>query len=130
MTNTAISFCVFVVDDDPSVRKALYRLFKSAGYAVETYCSAAEFIGSGKIKSPGCAIIDIHMPSMNGLELQDTLKSAGSALPVIFITALHDENIHARAMANGAKAYFTKPFESDQLLKSVREAIEEIGARK
>jgi FixJ family two-component response regulator len=112
---------VFVLDDDPSVRKALNRLFRSSGFSVETFGSAAEFLASGK--SPGCLVLDVRMPGMDGPELQRKLKSAGSAMPIIFITAVHDDNIHEKVMASGAKAYFTKPFDNDQLLQSVREAL-------
>jgi FixJ family two-component response regulator len=118
---------VFVLDDDPSVRKALHRLFRSYGFSVVTFCSAAEFLASGE--SPGCLVLDVRMPGMNGFDLQRKLVSIGVDLPAVFITGQDTENTRAQALSCGARAYFVKPFENDELLKSVREALDSVGKR-
>jgi FixJ family two-component response regulator len=118
---------VYIVDDDPSVQRGLSRLMKSAGIAARTFGSAAEFMGSECAASPGCLVLDVCMQGMNGPKLQEKLKAVCPAMPIIFITAIHDENIHAGVMANGALAYFVKPFDGEQLLESVRAAFDGIG---
>jgi FixJ family two-component response regulator len=118
---------VYIVDDDPSVQRGLSRLMRSAGLAATAFDSAAGFLGSECSTSPGCLVLDVCMPGMSGPELQNKLKSACPAMPVIFITAIHDENVRAGVMANGALAYFVKPFDGDQLLESVRAAFDGIG---
>jgi FixJ family two-component response regulator len=117
---------VYIVDDDPSVQRGLSRLMRSAGLAATAFDSAAGFLKSDCNTSPGCLVLDVCMPGMNGPELQKKLKSACPAMPVIFITAVHDENVRVRAMASGALAYFVKPFDGEQLLKSVRAALDGI----
>ena len=118
---------VYIVDDDPSVQRGLSRLMKSAGVAARTFGSAAGFLESDCAASPGCLVLDVYMQGMNGPDLQEKLKTVCPAMPVIFITAIHDENVRAKAMENGALAYFVKPFDGEQLLKSVREAFDGIG---
>src|ERR1700684_182919 len=78
---------VMIVDDDDSIRKAVRRLMKSYGFAVETFASAEEFLGSDRLAKTSCLILDVHMPGMNGLELQKRLVASGSVVPIIFITA-------------------------------------------
>ena len=119
--------CIYIVDDDPSVLRGLSRLMKSAGLAAKTFGSAAGFLKSDYAASPGCLVLDVYMPRMNGPELQEKLKSISPAMPVIFITAVHDENVRAGVMANGALAYFVKPFDGEQLIKSVCAALDGIG---
>jgi FixJ family two-component response regulator len=116
---------VYIVDDDPSVRKGLSRLMKSAGLSFRTFGSAAEFLKEDFGELPGCLVLDVRMPVMDGLELQEKLKSEGHAIPIIFITAILDENVRDRVMASGALAYFVKPFDGDQLLQSIHEAFGE-----
>ncbi|MDD5675589.1 MAG: response regulator [Chitinivibrionales bacterium] len=120
------AFTVYIVDDDPSVRRGLSRLMKSAGLAARTFGSASEFLMLGMVKSPGCLILDIRMPGMDGPQLQEKLKTEGSTMPIIFITATasHDENTRVRLMAGGALAYFVKPFDGELLLQGVREAFD------
>jgi two-component system response regulator FixJ len=114
---------VCIVDDDASVRTGLCRLMKSAGLAARAFGSASEFLQARSGPSHGCLVLDVLMPGMGGFELQEKLKSQGPALPVIFITALHDQGTRDRAMANGAHAFFEKPFDADRLLRSVRAAL-------
>jgi len=121
---------VFVLDDDPSVRKALARLFKSAGFSVETFGSAVEFMASGRHREGGCLVIDVHMPCVNGFELRSKLLSIGVNTPVVFITAHDTEQARARAMESGAAAYFAKPFDSEELLATVSEKMRGKGAGK
>jgi two-component system response regulator FixJ len=121
---------IFAIDDDPSVRKALQRLFKSSGFSVEIFGSAAEFLESGRQKKAGCLVIDIHMPNMNGFELLRKLAVTGTHLPAVVITGQDTESTRAQARECGAAAYFVKPFDNDQLVRSVREAFEKMEARK
>ena len=114
---------VFVLDDDPSVRKALARLFKSADISVETFCSAEEFLASGRHGEAVCLVIDVHMPGMNGFELARKLLSMGVNPRTVFITGQDTESVRAKALECGAAAYLAKPFDNDILLRSVREAM-------
>ena len=113
---------VYVVDDDPSVRRALARLFKSHGLPVETYASAAEFLGSRDGNAAGCIVLDVRMQGTTGPDLQKELRARGSVLPIVFITAHDDEKARREALDNGAIAYFVKPVSDDDLLKAVAAA--------
>jgi FixJ family two-component response regulator len=114
---------VFVVDDDGSVRKALQRLLAAVGYEVETFASATEFLGATPAESAGCLILDVHMPGMDGLELQQELNSAGSRLPVILITADKDPGVGERGTKAGAVGFLQKPFDDTTLLCLVNAAL-------
>ena len=98
---TGNQIIVMIVDDDDSIRKAVRRLMKSYGFAVEAFASAEEFLGSDRLAKTSCLILDIHMPGMNGLELQRRLVAAGSVVPIIFITAFTDDRARAQAMSAG-----------------------------
>jgi FixJ family two-component response regulator len=111
--------CIYIVDDDASVRKALARLFKASGLPVETFGSAVEFLESHKEGPSCCLVLDVRMPGMTGLDLQKKLTARGSNLPVIFITAHDDENARKQAMENGAAAWLMKPVNEDELLAAV-----------
>ncbi len=114
---------VFVVDDDLSVRRSLNRLLRSAGFVVETFESAGDFLRQGLGKACGCLILDVRMPDMSGLELQEQLGSSGSTLPIIFITAHHAADAREQAMAAGAVAFINKPFDQEDLLTALRDAL-------
>ncbi|HTY86122.1 MAG TPA: response regulator [Candidatus Acidoferrum sp.] len=115
---------VFVVDDDPSVRKSLARLMKSAGYAVETFTSAREFLDHAHYQdAAGCLLLDVQLPGLNGLDLQQELKQFAFAPSVIFITGHGDVPTSVRAMKDGAVDFLTKPVNDDDLLWAVRQAI-------
>ena len=115
---------VFVVDDDPSVRKSLVRLLKSAGYRTESFASADEFLDLRKRDpGPGCVLLDIQMPGLDGLQLQQKLQNSTRGIPVIFITGHGDIPSSVKAMKAGAVDFFPKPFNDEDLLKAVREAI-------
>jgi FixJ family two-component response regulator len=114
---------VFIVDDDPSVRKALARLISSVGLRVETFEGAAEFLSRAPVDQHGCLLLDIRMQKMSGLELQARLRPAGIALPVIVVSAHTDVPVTVRAMKAGAIDVLTKPFQDHALLDAVQGAI-------
>ncbi len=114
---------VFVVDDDASVRKALSRLLRSAGLRVETFASAQEFLLYDRPDASGCLVLDVQMPGLDGLELQRALNEANVSLPVIFITGHGDIPTSVRAMKAGAVNFLPKPFDDQDLLGAVRQAI-------
>lgn len=121
---------VFVVDDENSVRKALCRLLASAGIAAASYASADEFLAGYERVQPGCLILDLSMPGLNGLELQQALRARDSLLPVIFLTGHAEIADSVRAMKGGAVEFLTKPVEDEKLLAAVREALAtDAGAR-
>jgi FixJ family two-component response regulator len=116
---------VFVVDDDAGVRKSLVRLLASAGYRVESFASADLFLGRWKENSaPGCVLLDIQMPGLNGLQLQEQLQHSAHAIPVIFITGHGDIPSSVKAMKAGAVDFFPKPINDEDLLRAIREAIQ------
>jgi len=115
---------VFVVDDDASVLKSLVRLLKSMGYQTAAYGSAPEFLDDWRRNpGPGCLVLDVQLPGLNGLELQEQLRSASWPIPIIFITGHGDIPMSVRAMKAGAIDFLSKPFQDEILLKAVREAI-------
>jgi len=114
---------VAVVDDDQSFRDALQRLLKSAGFAVQSFASAEDFLNSGQQQHTGCLITDIRMPGMSGLELQSKLNSDHCPIPTIFITAHGDERMRLQAMRAGAVKFLSKTFDGETLLEAVRVAL-------
>jgi FixJ family two-component response regulator len=121
---------VFVVDDDPSVRKALARLLTSVGLSVETFAGASELFARAPRGEHGCLLLDVQMPQTTGLELQQQLEGADIRLPVIFVTAHADVPITVRAMKAGAIEVLTKPFHDGALLAAVQQAIAMDDARR
>lgn len=115
---------IYIVDDDGTVRTALTRLLRSAGLAVEAFGSAEEFLSQMTDTAEGCLLLDILLPGMGGLELQERLAAARSPLSIIFITAHGDEVARKRAMAVGAAAFFRKPLDGEALLDAIRATIE------
>jgi FixJ family two-component response regulator len=114
---------VMIVDDDDSIRKAVRRLMKSFGFAVETFSSAEEFLGSDRLQKTSCLILDVHMPGMNGLELQQHIVESPVAVPIIFITAFNDVGTRAQALKAGAVGYLIKPFADEELLNCIHAAL-------
>lgn len=114
---------VFVVDDDAAVREALSSLIRSAGHTVEIFASAQEFLKRSAPDVPACLILDVHMPGLNGLELQRALPGAGIFLPIIFITGQGNISMSVRAMKAGAVEFLTKPFRDIDLLNAIDAAI-------
>ncbi|MFM0008509.1 response regulator [Paraburkholderia dipogonis] len=116
---------VVVVDDDESVCRAIKRLLRSVGIAAETFASGDAFLdvlSSMPSYRPDCVILDVQMPGLNGLEVQQRLS--GSGTPVIFITAHDDISVREQAFAGGAVAYILKPFNDDLFIRTVRAALE------
>ena len=119
--------CIFVVDDDESVTRALKDLLESAGFRVETFGSARDFLGSDRSKGPGLLILDVYMPEMTGLELQEKLSASGSKTPVIFMTAHEDSRIRQATLETGAVAFLQKPFDDHVLFEAVNLALDRIA---
>src|SRR5256712_9424813 len=115
---------VFVVDDDPSVRKSLTRVIAAAGYAVETFVSAREFQERAPVTGPCCLVLDVRMPGVTGMDLQKTLAQAVHQIPVVFITGHGDVAMSVAAMKAGAVDFLTKPFASRDLLGAIQRAVE------
>jgi RNA polymerase sigma factor (sigma-70 family) len=122
----ASTLIVYLVDDDPSVRKALTRLVRSAGYVVQAFPSARDFLESVCItdESSGCLILDIRMPGLSGLDLQHELQVANSVLPIIFITGHGDIPMSVRAMKEGAVDFLPKPVKDEDLLSAIESALQ------
>ena len=115
---------VFVVDDDPSVRRALERLLKSVGLAIRTFPSARDFLESSLPDTPACIVLDVRMPRMSGLDLQREISRRGIIIPIIFITGHGDINMAVQAMKDGAVDFLPKPFQDQDLLDSINRALE------
>ena len=114
---------VIVVDDDPSMRKALARLCQTAGLNTRTFASAREFLDAGAPESPACLLLDVRMPGLSGLDLQSELAARNIQTPVVFITGHGDIPTSVRAMKAGAVDFLTKPFKDKNLIAVVRDAI-------
>ena len=120
MTNGA--FTIFLVDDDSGVLKALSRLLRARGYAVRPFTSPQVFLAEHDASIPGCAVLDVSMPGLDGLELQQALTAGGSQRPVIFLTGKGDIPTSVRAMRAGAIDFLTKPVNDDGLLAAITRA--------
>ena len=114
---------IFVVDDDPSVRKSLMRVMTSAGYEVEAFASARDFLTREPFVGPCCLVLDVRMPGLTGLELQEALAGKGHRIPIVFITGHGDISMSVKAMKSGAADFLTKPFDVEQLLATVERAV-------
>jgi RNA polymerase sigma factor (sigma-70 family) len=115
---------VFVVDDDPSVRKSLTRVIAAAGYAVEAFASAREFLERAPAMGACCLVLDVRMPGVTGIDLQKTLAQAVHRIPVVFITGHGDVAMSVAAMKAGAVDFLTKPFASKDLLAAIERAVD------
>jgi FixJ family two-component response regulator len=120
---------ISIVDDDAVVREATADLVSALGYAASTFASAEQFLISGKIDETDCLITDLQMPGMDGLGLQSRLLEDGRETPVIFITAFPKASARDRALAAGAIAFLTKPFEEKSLLRSLEIALKKGGQK-
>jgi FixJ family two-component response regulator len=118
---------VFVVDDDISVRESLELLIMSGGWRPETFGSAQDFLSRPRATVPCCLVLDVTLPGLNGLELQQQLV-ARTEMPIIFITGHGDVPMSVRAMKAGAVEFLTKPFKDDVLLEAIRQSLERSGA--
>jgi len=115
---------VFVVDDDASVREALRSLLRSAGFGVETFASAQAFLAYPPSDLPGCLVLDVALPDLSGLDLQQRMAEMNRRIPIVFITGHGDVPTSVRAMKAGAVEFLTKPFGERDLLDAIRQAID------
>ena len=118
---------IAVVDDEESVRKALGRLIRSAGFGVETYGSGGEFMQSLQRHRPDCVVLDLRMPTINGFDVQNALARSGATVPVIIITGDDSPLSRERTLVNGARAYLRKPVDDAMLLDAIHTAIQGTG---
>ena len=115
--------CIFIVDDDPSVRKSLERLLRSHGYRVQSWPSVEEFQKRKTHRGPACLVLDLRMPGQTGLQLQEYLLYTQSSLPIIFFTGYGDVTASVRAMKAGAVDFLTKPLKAGELLEAIERAL-------
>src|SRR4029434_5734470 len=115
---------VFVVNDDPSIREALDSLLHSVRLGVQTFASARDFLASKRPDMPSCLVLDVQLPGLSGLGLQQELAKANIRIPIIFITGHGDIPTSVRAMKAGAAEFLTKPFRDQDLVDAIRQCIE------
>jgi FixJ family two-component response regulator len=122
---------VFIVDDDTSVRKSLERLLRSVGLQAETFTSAREFLARPRYDGPSCLVLDVRMPELSGLALQEALAATDAQLPIVFITGHGDIAMSVKAMKAGAVDFLAKPFNDQNLIDAIQGAIaKDLQARK
>jgi FixJ family two-component response regulator len=114
---------IHVVDDDDSLRTAVVRLLRAAGYDVRSYATAGEFILARPANTPGCLVLDVNMPGPSGLDLQEALSKVGDELPIVFLTGHGDIPMSVRAIKAGAVDFLTKPVQRQALLDAVQNAL-------
>ena len=115
---------VFVVDDDASVREALAGLIRSAGWDVEVFASAHEFLTHSRADAPSCLVLDVGLPGLSGLDLQARMAELHNDIPIVFITGHGDVPMSVRAMKAGAVEFLTKPFLDEDLLEGIQQAVD------
>jgi FixJ family two-component response regulator len=123
MTSKEKRLVISVVDDDESMRKTVSRIVKSDGLEVETYGSAEEFLEGRSLGNSACLILDVHLPGISGVDLQERLNRSDSRVPIIFISADADERTRERALRAGAVCFLSKPFSVSALLDAVRSSV-------
>ena len=121
---TGDSACVFIVDDDPGVRRSIQDLLASVALRSETFATPREFLDSKRPDCPGCLVLDVRLPGMSGLDCQRLLADAGVTIPTIFITGHGDVPMSVRAMKSGALEFLLKPFRPQELLDAVQQALD------
>lgn len=119
-----------IVDDEPGMRKALQRLLDAEGYRVHVFTSAEEFLASAPMVPVDCVVLDVSMPGLTGLDLQQHLAQAGVRLPIVFLTGQGDIRMSVRAMKAGAHDFLTKPVDDEDLLAAVRAALVQASRQK
>ncbi len=115
---------IAIVDDDRSVREGLSSLIRSAGLQVETFASAQEFLSRSRADAPSCLVLDLQMPGLSGLDLQKRMAKAGMDIPIVFLTGHGNIPASVQAMKAGAVEFLTKPFDDQELLRAIEEAVE------
>jgi len=115
---------IAIVDDDLSAREGLTSLIRSAGLQVETFASAPEFLARPAGETPSCLVLDLQLPGLSGLDLQKQMADSGLEIPIVFLTGHGDIPASVKAMKAGAVEFLTKPFDEEELLRAIQEAIE------
>jgi FixJ family two-component response regulator len=115
---------IAIVDDDPSAREGLSSLIRSAGWKAETFASAQEFLARLAADAPSCLVLDLQMPGLSGLDLQKRMAEVGLEIPTVFLTGHGNIPASVKAMKAGAVEFLTKPFDEEELLRAIHEAIE------
>jgi two-component system, LuxR family, response regulator FixJ len=123
-TDNGVTAAVYVVDDDDGMRRALHTLLITAGYKTIVYCGPKDFLAQFDTDAPGCLLLDIRMPEMSGLELQQQLNRIGAMIPVIFMTGHGDVPMAVQALKEGAFEFLQKPFRDQDLLDSINQALQ------
>ena len=118
-----VAALIAIVDDEESVRKALSRLIRAAGFCVETYSSGADFLRAVEQRAPSCVVLDLRMPHVSGFDVQRALQQAASHVPVVIITGDDSPESRADALRQGAKAYLRKPVDDATLIDAIQSAI-------
>jgi FixJ family two-component response regulator len=126
--SAAESPCVFIVDDDPGVRRSIQDLLSSVALPSEAFATPQEFLDSKRADGPGCMVLDVRLPGMSGLDFQRALAQAGVGIPIIFITGHGDVPTTVQAMKSGAVEFLTKPFRPQELLEAVQQALDRDSA--
>jgi FixJ family two-component response regulator len=126
----ALTATVFVIDDDAGMRASIAGLLKSAGLPSECFGAAEEFLRSNRPDVPSCLVLDVSLPGINGLEFQHKLADAGVQIPIIFITGHGDIPMTVKAMKSGAVEFLTKPFQDQDLLDAIRQALDRDRVRR
>ena len=114
---------VFIIDDDPLYRESSERLVRSVGFSVQSFASASDFLGNRRPDVPSCLVLDVRLPGLSGLDLQQELAEAGVHIPIIFVTGYGDIPMSVQAMKAGAVEFLEKPFRDQVLLDAIRQAI-------
>jgi FixJ family two-component response regulator len=117
-------FCVFIVDDDAAIRASIQGLLKSVGLPSVVFATPQDFLRSERSAGPSCLVLDVRLPGVSGLDFQRELIAAGVQIPIIFITGYGDIPMSVRAMKSGAVEFLTKPFQDQDLLHAIHEALE------
>ena len=123
ISSVAAPALISIVDDDESVRDALWGFLRSVGFTVNVFASAEEFLNSDQLSKADCLILDVRMSGMSGIELHRQLVSSYCKIPVIFITAYEDEGMRTQALSGGAGAFLIKPFSEEALLNAIHAAL-------
>ncbi len=121
---------IFVVDDDPSIRASIQGLLKSASLKSESFATAEEFLRNTRPEGPSCLVLDVNLPGVSGLDFQRQLADAGIQIPIIFVTGHGDIPMTVKAMKSGAVEFLTKPFEDQDLLNAIHQALDRDRVRR
>jgi FixJ family two-component response regulator len=117
---------IAIVDDDEPLREALGSVLKAAGYSIDSFPSAEDFLDSPRREEIACLILDVRLPGMSGIELQRRLSESGNPIPIIFVTGHGDASLRDVVMKSGAAGFLNKPVRSDALLREIRAALDNV----